>query len=72
MKIFKFEDVLSKEVYCNSNVSLKGVWERSPQPPEAIGAGGEAPSRWTIFCSFLKKKALLTPLDRISHVSRAI
>ena len=39
----KLADVLSKEVYCNSNVSLTGVWGRSPQPPEAIGVWGRSP-----------------------------
>ena len=32
-----------------------GAWERSHQPPEAMGVWGEAPSRWAIFCKFLEK-----------------
>ena len=39
----KLGDVFSKEVFCNSNVSLRG-------------SGGGAPSRWAIFVIFLKKK----------------
>ena len=35
-------------------------------------AGGLAPSRWAIFRKFLEKKAVLTALDHISHVIRAI
>ena len=53
--MLKLVDVLGKEVYCNSNVSLTGVWGQSPQPPEAIVVWGEAPSRRAFFCSFLKK-----------------
>ena len=63
--------MLSKEVFCNSNVLLTGVWGQSPQPREAMGVWGEAPSRWAIFRNFLEKKAVLTPLDHISHVFRA-
>ena len=59
----KLEDVLSKKAYCNSNVLLTGVWGQSPQPLEAMRAGGEA-----IFRSVLEKKAVLTPLDHISQV----
>ena len=32
-----------------------GAWGWSPQPPEAMGVWGEAPSRWAIFCNFLEK-----------------
>ena len=62
--------VSSKEVYCNSNVSQTGVWGRSPQPPEAMGSGSFALGRWAIFPNFLEKKAILIPLDHISHVFR--
>ena len=27
------------------------------------GSGGEAPSRWAIFCNFLEKKGILMPLN---------
>ena len=47
-------DVLNKLLY--SNVSQKGVWGRSPQPPAAMGVWGAAPSRWAIFVRFWKKK----------------
>ena len=47
-------DELSQLVYLN--VSQTEVWERSPQPPVAVGAGGNAPSRLAIFVSFWKKK----------------
>ena len=53
MQMSSLGDVLSKLVY--SNVSQTGVWGRSPQPPEAMGPGGKAPSRWAIFVSFWKK-----------------
>ena len=33
--------------------------------------GGEAPSCWAIFCNFLEKKAILMPLNHISHIFRA-
>ena len=36
------------------------------------GSGDEAPSRWAIFWNFFEKKAILMPLDRISHVFRTI
>ena len=50
-------DVLSKLIV--SNVSQTGVWGQSPQP---LGD----------FCTFLDKKAILNPLDHISHVFKAI
>ena len=34
------------------------------------GSGGEGPSRLAIFRNFLEKKAVLIPLDHISHVFR--
>ena len=42
-------------MYCNSNVSQTGIWGRSPQPPEAMGSVGKAPSRCAIFRNFLEK-----------------
>ena len=33
----------------NSNVSQTGVWRQNPQPLEALGSGGEAPSCWAFF-----------------------
>ena len=36
------------------------------------GSGGEAPSSWAIFRNFMNKKAVLSPLDHVSHVFRAI
>ena len=42
-----------------SNVSQTWIW-------------GRAPSRWAIFWNFLEKKAILMPLDHISHVFRTI
>ena len=51
-------DVLSNQVY--SNVSQTGVWGRSSQSPVAMGSGGKAASRWAIFVSFWKKKAILS------------
>ena len=50
-------DVLRKLMY--SNVSQTGVWGQSPQQ---LGD----------FCKFLGKKAILIPLDHISHLFRAI
>ena len=44
-KCLNWETCLSKEVYCNANVSQTGFW----------GPGGEAPSRWAIFRNFLEK-----------------
>ena len=45
------------------------------KPPAAGGYGGlgaEVPRRWAIFRNFLDKKAILIPLDNISHVFTAI
>ena len=36
------------------------------------GSEGFAPSRWAILRNILEKKAILIPLDQISHVFRAI
>ena len=64
-------DVLSKLM--NSNVSQTGVLGRIPQPPVAMGVWGQAPSRWAIFVSFWKKKAILILLfDHILHEFTAI
>ena len=58
-------DVLSKLVYLN--VSQTGVWGQSPQPPVAMGV-----SIFVRFCKVLEKKAILIPLDHISHMFKAI
>ena len=50
---------MSKEVYCNYNVSHTGF-------------GGSVSSRRAIFRNFLEKKASLIPLDHILHVSEPI
>ena len=55
VKMSKLGDVFSKEVYRNLNVPLRGLGLH-PQPPEAMGVWGGAPSRWAIFRNFLKKK----------------
>ena len=55
----KLEDVLSKEVYRNSNASQTGI------------LGAQLPAAGRFFVIFWKKKAVLTPLDYISHVFRA-
>ena len=43
MKMSKLGDVLSKEVYCNSNLLLTGARRRSHQPPEAMWVWGRSP-----------------------------
>ena len=58
-KCLNWETCLSKDVYCNSNVSQTVVWRRSPQP-----LGG--------FLKFFEKIAILIPLDHISHVFKTI
>ena len=63
-------DVMSKLVY--SNVSQTGVWGRSPQPPVAVGVWGLCSQTLGDFCKFLEEKAILIPLDHISHVFTAI
>ena len=63
-------DVLGKLVY--SSVRQTGVWERSPQPPVAVGVWGQSPRPLGDFCKFLEKKAILIPLDHVSHVFTAI
>ena len=53
----KLGDVLSKEVYCNLNVSLTGVWGQSLQPPEAMDVWGQSPlAAGRFFVIFGKKK----------------
>ena len=69
--MYKLGDVLSKEVHCNSNVSLTGIWGPNPSRRRLWRSGGEVLSGRAIFCDFLKKKPALTPLDHISHVFRA-
>ena len=70
MQMSNLGDVLSMLVY--SNVPQTGVCGRSPQPPVAMGVWGQSPQPLGDFCKFLKKKAILIPLDHISHVFTAI
>ena len=56
MEMSDLGDVLSKEVYCNSNVSLRGCGGGAPSLRRVRGYGGEAPGHWAIFRNFLKKK----------------
>ena len=70
MQMSNLGDVLSKLVV--SNVSQTGVWGRSLQPPVATGVWGQSPQPLGDFCTFLDKKAILNPLDYISHVFKAI
>ena len=44
------------------------------EPPAAGGYGGlgQSPKPLGNFCKFLEKKAILIPLDHISHVFKAI
>ena len=67
-KCLNWETSLSKEVYRNSNVTQTGVWGRSPMPPEAMESGAKSPDAGQFFVIFWKKKAILIPLDHISHV----
>ena len=70
--MFKLGNVLSKEVHCKITYHRRGM---GAEPPPAGGYGGlgsETPSRWAIFRNFLENKAILIPLDHISHVFRAI
>ena len=72
-KCLNWETCLSKEMYCNSNVSQTGVWRWSPPPPEPMGVwgfGGFALSRWAIFRNLLENASLI-PLDHILHLFRA-
>ena len=58
MKMSALKDVLSKEVYCNLNVSLTGT-------------GGVASSRWTIFRnSFEQKNCFNTIGSRFARIQR--
>ena len=70
MQMSNLGDVLSKLVV--SNVSQTGVWGRNLQPPVATGVWGQSPQPLGDFCTFLDKKAILIPLDHISHVFKAI
>ena len=63
--------MLSKEVYCNSNVYQTGVWGLRPKPSEAMGVWGLRPQPLGDLSYFFSKKAVLTPLDHISHEFRA-
>ena len=70
MQISIFGNELSKLVL------LKGIKDGGPSagPPAAGGFGvlGRSPQPWAIFCNFLVKKAILTPLNHISKVFKAI
>ena len=66
----KLEDVLRNLVY--SNVSQTGVLGRSLQPPVAMGVLGQSIQLLGDFRKFSEKKAILMPLDHISHVFTAI
>ena len=48
----------------------RGFGGGAPSRRRLWGSGGEAPSRWAIFCNFLEKKAILMPLDHISQCSK--
>ena len=61
---------MSKLLY--SNVSQTGGWGPCPQPPVAMGVWGQSPQPLGDFCKFLEKKAILMPLDHISHVFTAV
>ena len=39
-----------------------------PSAAGGYGVWGEVQRRWAIFRNFLEKKAILIPLDHISHV----
>ena len=56
MKTSKLGDVLSKEVYCGSNVPLMGPGGGAPTRRKLWESGGEDPGRRAIFRNFLKKK----------------
>ena len=61
------------DLQCNSNVSRTGDLRAGhPAVGGFGGLGGEAPSCWAIFYNFLEKKAILMPLNHISHMFRAI
>ena len=68
----KLGDLLGKEVYSNSNASLRGSGGGAPNRRRLWRSGGFAPRHWPTFRNFLEKKAVLTPLDHILHVFRAI
>ena len=46
-----------------------GVWGQSPQ--RQWGSGGEATSRWAIFCNFIGKKAISNSYAIGSNFARA-
>ena len=47
----------------------RGFGAGAPSHRRLWGCGGQASSRWKSFCNFLKKKAILMPLDHISNSS---
>ena len=49
---------MSKEVYCNSNVSQMGVWGRSPQPPKDVGVWERSLQLLGDFFVIFRKKKL--------------
>ena len=63
-------DWMSKLVY--SNVSQTGVWGLSPQPAVVMEVWRQSPQLLGDFCKFLEQKAILIPLDHISHEFSAI
>ena len=50
----------------------KLVYSNVLQPPVAMGVWGLCPHPLGDFCKFLEKKAILIPLDHISHEFTAI
>ena len=73
--MFKLADVLSNEVYCNSYFKRSIDEGLGAEPPAAGGYWGlvaKPPAAGRFFVVFWKKKAVLTPLDHILLVFRAI
>ena len=58
-------------LYCNSNVGLRGSWGGTPAAGGYGGLGAKSPAAGRFFVIF-EKKAVLTPLDHILHVFKAI
>ena len=66
--MFNLGDVLSKLVYSNESQT----WPAPPSPPVAMGIWGQSPKPLGNFWKLLEKKAILLPLDHISHWLTAI